>query len=166
LALQAQTLSLIDSNFYAVTANPIDWASKRGWYIDLNLVSGERLTSNPQMLYEQIVFTTIIPGSSKDPCVIDGRSTTLQLDAVSGTPLNYQVIDTNGDAKLDATDTKVSGRLGALSFGGTILEKGKKAIIYQASAGKQSGVAQIETTETDKIALPTVRLWRQILGKN
>lgn len=166
LALQAQTLSLVDSNFYAVTANPIDWATKRGWYIDLNLVSGERLTSNPQTLYEQIVFTTIIPGSSIDPCVNNGMSTTLQLDAVNGTPLNYQTLDTNGDGKVDVADTNVSGRQGALSFGGTILEKGKKAIIYQASAGKQSGVAQIETTETDKIALPTVRLWRQILGKN
>lgn len=166
LALQAQTLSLVNSNFYAVTANPIDWTSKRGWYIDLSLVSGERLTSNPQTLYEQIVFTTIIPGSSRDSCVNDGMSTTLQLDAVSGSPLNYQVLDTNGDEKVDLTDARVSGRQGALSFGGTILEKGKKAIIYQASAGTQSGAAQIGTTETDKIALPTVRLWRQIIGKN
>ena len=166
LALQAQTLSLVNSHFYAVTANTIDWTTKRGWYIDLNLVSGERLTSNPQTLYEQIVFTTIIPGSSSDPCVSNGMSTTLQLDAVNGTPLNYQTLDTNGDGKVDVADANVSGRQGALSFGGTILEKGKKAIIYQASAGKQSGGAQIETTETDKIALPTVRLWRQILGKN
>ncbi len=163
-ALQAQTLSLVNSNFYTVTANPIDWTTKRGWYIDLSLANGERVTSNPQILYEQIIFTTIIPGGSSDPCVNDGRSTTLQLDAVSGTPLNYQTIDTNGDGRVDTLDTGVSGRQGALSFGGTILERGKRAIIYQPTA--QAGAPQIDVTETDKIALPTVRLWRQILGKN
>ena len=165
-ALQVQTLSLVNAKFYAVSANAIDWANKRGWYIDLNLVLGERLTTNPQILYEQIIFTTIIPGASSDPCINDGRSTTLQLDAVTGAPLNYQTIDTNGDGRVDATDARVVGKQGALSFGATILEKGKKAIIYQANGSSQSGDSQIETTETDKIALPTIRLWRQIVGKN
>jgi Tfp pilus tip-associated adhesin PilY1 len=117
-------------------------------------------------LYEQIIFTTIIPGSSSDPCVVDGMSTTLQLDALSGSSLAYQTIDTNGDGIVDVTDARVSGRQGALSFGSTILEKGKKAIIYQPTSTAQSGAPQIDMTETDKISLPTVRLWRQIIGKN
>lgn len=166
LALQAQTLSLVNSNFYAVTANPVDWTKKRGWYIDLNLASGERTIANPQILYEQVIFTTIIPGSASDPCVIDGKSTTLQLDAVNGTPLTYKTIDTNGDGQIDLTDASVSGRQGGLSFGGTIIEKGKKAIIYQPTSVAQFGAPQINLTETNKMALPTVRLWRQIIGKN
>jgi type IV pilus assembly protein PilY1 len=166
LALQAQTLSIVSSTFYAVTSHAIDWATKRGWYIDLSLTKGERLTVNPQSLYEQIIFTTIIPGSSSDPCVVNSLSTTLQLDALSGSSLAYQTIDTNGDGIVDVTDARVSGRQGALSFGSTILEKGKKAIIYQPTSTAQSGSHQIDMTETDKIALPTVRLWRQIVGKN
>ena len=166
IALQAQMLSLVNSKFYAVTANSIDWTTKRGWYIDLNLANGERLTSDPQILYEQIIFTTIVPGGTNDPCINDGRSTTLQLDAITGTTLNYQTHDTNGDGKIDATDSRVVGKQGALSFGTTILEKGKKAIIYQTDAAAQFGGSQIEVTETEKIALPTIRLWRQILGKN
>jgi type IV pilus assembly protein PilY1 len=166
LALQAQTLSMVSSAFYSVTAHSIDWATKRGWYIDLSLIKGERLTVSPQSLYEQIIFTTIIPGNSSDPCVVDGLSTTLQLDALSGSALAYQTIDTNGDSIVDVTDARVSGRQGALSFGSTILEKGKRAIIYQPTSTAQSGAPQIDMTETDKISLPTVRLWRQIIGKN
>lgn len=165
-ALQAQALSVVNSKFYAVTANTIDWTNKRGWYIDLNLVSGERLISNPQILYEQIIFTTIIPGATNDPCVNDGQSTVLQLDAITGTSLNYQTIDTNGDGRVDITDSRVIGKQGALSFGVTILEKGKKAVIYTADMSPQSGGSQIDATETEKIALPTIRLWRQIIGKN
>ena len=165
-ALQVQTLNLVNSKFYAVTANTIDWTNKRGWYIDLNLVNGERLTSNPQLLYEQIIFTTIIPGVTNDLCVKDGKSTTLQLNAITGTPTNYQTIDTNGDGRIDIADSRVIGKQGALSFGVTILEKGKKAIIYKADASTQSDGSQIEVTETEKIDLPTIRLWRQIIGKN
>jgi type IV pilus assembly protein PilY1 len=165
-ALQSQSLSVVDEKFYSVTANPVNWATKRGWYIDLNRISGERLTINPEVLYEQVVFTTIIPGSTSDPCVNDGMSTTFQLNALTGAPLDYRTIDTNGDGIVDATDAIVSGRQGALTFGLTIMEKGKKAIIYQANANNSSGNPSLNITESDKIVLPTVRLWRQIIGKN
>ena len=164
-ALQTQRLSLSNASFYDLKAKPIDWALQRGWVIDLDVSTGERLTLDPQLLYEQVIFTTTTPYNSQDPCVRSGSSTTFQLDAINGTPLTYQTIDTNNDGVVDANDTFTVGRQGPLVFGSAILEKGKKAIIYQLSSAGQSGSTDIDLVEINKIALPTIRLWRQILGR-
>jgi type IV pilus assembly protein PilY1 len=162
--LQQQSLSLVNSSFYQVTFTPVDWGSKRGWYANLSLASGERITIDPQILYEQVVFTSIIPGSTSDPCIADGKSTTIQLDAVTGGPLSYRTIDSNGDNSVTASDVFVSGRQGGLTFGTTILQKGRQAIIYQPNS-ICTGADCVNVTPSPIIYVPTVRLWRQILGK-
>ena len=50
-----------------VTANPIDWATKRGWYLDLAvedtslIKKGERFIGEPRVTLGRVVFTTFTP---------------------------------------------------------------------------------------------------------
>lgn len=172
-ALVQQTLTLNGTEFYQVSNNTIAWASQRGWFIDLDLAgsAGERVTIDPLIFYDQAVFTTLIPGTTTDPCTSDGKSTFLQLNYLTGGPLGYQTIDRNKDGVVNNSDMIgggslfVSGKQGALTFGTTILEKGKKGYVYHPCANAL--VCQNpEPEETPKINLPTVRLWRQIFGRD
>lgn len=171
-ALQNHPISANASGtiFYTVTpastTTPVNWATKRGWYINLDIAAslGERVSIFPQTLYDQILFTTIIPSSITDPCVFDGRSTTLQLDAVTGTNLSYRAFDTDGTGGITSSDTIKGGVQGTLTFGTTILRKGKTAFIVQPKA-IVSGSNNLDIRATAAGGVPTVRLWRQILGK-
>ena len=164
--LQQQTLSS-SGVFVAVTDVAVDWVSKRGWYINLvlpaNAALGDRVVTDALVIADQVIFTTLLPGSSTDPCATDGSSTTYQLNPFNGGPLAYKTIDTNNDGIVDASDAAVSGVRGASTFGTTIIRIGDgKGVIYQTptSAGNP------DTRKTQiGITAPTVRIWRQILGK-
>ena len=58
-ALQQQTLTTSGTS-RTVSNNPVDYATKKGWYIDLP-TTGERLTTDPALALSALVFTTNIP---------------------------------------------------------------------------------------------------------
>lgn len=60
---------------------PVNYATKRGWYIDLN-VAGERVNTDPQLVVGTLVFTTNIPSS--DVCIPGGSSYLNVLDYKTG----------------------------------------------------------------------------------
>lgn len=163
-ALQRHTLSWSGSSAYSVSSDAINWANKRGWFIDLNLSTGERVTIDPQVFFDEIVFTTIIPASAVDTCSSDGKSTTFILNALNGGIFPYPTFDTNGDKKVDAADSVIAGNQGGLTFGSTLLKNGRSAIIYQpVSSG--SGLSNNGTNSQNIVPSynPTKRIWKQIL---
>ncbi len=159
-----QTLTLVNSNFYSVSDNPLNALTpQRGWYINLDIVNGERVVTDPLVIDDQVIFTTVIPGSSTDPCISDGYSTTLQLSPLNGGPVGYRTIDTNGDGKIDISDAFVSGRRSGATFGTTVIRQGSGQWgIFQANS-KNAALMSNPSRTGDLV--PTVRLWRQILGK-
>ena len=160
-ALQQQTLSWFGSSFYKSDNQTVDWASKRGWFMNLSLSKGERVTIDPQVFFDQVFFTTIIPAGATDTCSSDGKSTLFILAAESGMTFAQPLMDTNGDNKVDSTDTVVAGRQGGLTFGTTILKKGGTAIIYQPPSTQGSNPSN--KTLTGIAPNPTTRTWRQLL---
>lgn len=167
-SLQQQTLTAQSGSFYSVSNNPVDWTTKRGWYIDLNLSTGERVTIDPQIFFDQVVFTTIIPSSSTDPCSADGKSTTFVLRTLTGGPLPYNVFDTNGNGVINVSDASYSGKQSDLTFGTTIIRTKDGAVIIQPKASGGSSDPAGGSTKSDiaTTPTPTLRLWRQILGKD
>ncbi|MDO8176747.1 MAG: PilC/PilY family type IV pilus protein [Undibacterium sp.] len=167
--LQQQTLSS-SGVFVTVTDVAVNWVSKRGWYINLalpaNAALGDRVVTDALVIDDQVIFTTLQPGSSTDPCATDGSSTTYQLNPFNGGPLGYKVIDTNNDGLINASDAAVSGVRGTSTFGTTIIRLGNgKGKIYQApSAANQNGNPNTRDVDLGR-SVPTVRIWRQILGK-
>lgn len=114
--LQAQsitgTVNGSNATYYTTSSNDVDWAVKKGWYLPLATTAplvGERVIYPAFTTRGRVVFTTAAVNSD-DPCEATGTSRLFELDPAKGGMLNYQVLDTNGDGRIDASDTKVAGR--------------------------------------------------------
>ena len=100
-----------------VTDNPVDYATKLGWFIELRpqKVAGVTNTSNfgekqvANAVYRdgRIIFTTLIP--SQNQCEFGGGSFIMQLDDDNGGLLADPPFDLNGDDVFDDTDTLIGG---------------------------------------------------------
>ncbi|MFZ6801594.1 pilus assembly protein [Undibacterium sp. Di24W] len=166
LVQQVLSISNANTNFYEVTKNPVDWNSKRGWYLTLNQKSGERLVTDPNIFEDQAIFTTLIPGVSTDLCANDSLSATLQISALNGAALSYQTIDTNGDGVINTSDALVSGRLSSSTLGTTIIRTGNRNLkLYQAASKDGALVNSSGTPSKGSKLIPTARLWRQLLNR-
>ena len=110
--LQEQTVTATISasgNLYRTTsANPVQWeapvvagGTKRGWFMDIP-DSGERSVSKSTLYGGRILFTTLIPNASV--CGNGGTGWLMELDAMSGNPLNGPSFDVDGDGDVDAND--------------------------------------------------------------
>lgn len=167
-------------DYYKVSKNVVDWSSKRGWFITMNIKNGERIVTDPILFEDQVIFTTLIPGNNADLCVIDALSTTLQISPLNGAALGYKTLDTSGDGKITSADLSVSGRRSTATFGTTIIRLGNRKIkIVQADAKTGSLPKEEDCAPTDlaciarggkgdtslSAIIPTVRLWRQLIGR-
>lgn len=161
--LVEQILTIVDTNYYSVSRNAVDWNNKRGWYLSLNKTSSERLVTDPNLFEDQAIFTTLIPGAGSNICTSDGRSATIQISPLNGAALGYKTIDTNGDGAVNASDTMVSGRIGAATFGTTLVRTGNRNVRQYQAASKDGTVTDKTAKASDLV--PTARLWRQLLGR-
>jgi type IV pilus assembly protein PilY1 len=85
------------------TVNPVNLPTQRGWYVDLNLVSGERVVTNPQIENGGgVVVTTYQPNSS--PCMGGGNSWLMVFNYATGGSFPEPMLDTNGDGKVNSSD--------------------------------------------------------------
>jgi len=82
----------------------IDWATDRGWFMDLRHDSefGERVVVNPLIRNSRIIFVTQTP--DEDPCSAGGTSWIMEVSADSGNRLDVAPFDVNGDGKIDDND--------------------------------------------------------------
>jgi type IV pilus assembly protein PilY1 len=107
LSTETQTVT-----YYEVSKNPISWATKRGWYIDLPN-TGQRVVYPLQALENRyLAIDTISPSNvSTNACVTSGQGTgwVYLVDGLTGAGPAEQVLDTNGDGNVDTADSLVSG---------------------------------------------------------
>jgi type IV pilus assembly protein PilY1 len=90
------------------SANSVDFdGGKRGWYMNLRppspgTVQGERITSQPLVKEDRVIFLTAIP--TDDVCKAGGDSWLMELDLISGARTGKSAFDVNGDNKFDEDD--------------------------------------------------------------
>ena len=112
--LQQQSFDLQATGFNrdvrSVTENTVDWATKKGWYIDLldpptppGTRNGERVISTSLIRHGRVIFVTMQP--SVDPCVPGGSSWLIELDLMTGGSFQQSVLDLNHDGAFDENDT-------------------------------------------------------------
>jgi type IV pilus assembly protein PilY1 len=92
-SLVAQTSNAFSGNFASTSSNPVDYASKRGWFLDLNQ-AGERHLANADVFQDSIVrFKTMIPppSDSCDDNSGNGRYFATYLDIFQGSPAKTSV---------------------------------------------------------------------------
>ena len=89
-----------------------------GWYMDLSLISGERIVIDPGVLAGTVFFNTIIP--STDACGFGGSSWSMFVDAMTGLAPSNSVIDFNSNGTIDAGDGTQGGFIAAGTFESSI----------------------------------------------
>lgn len=106
--LQQQILSestASGQNFRVTTQNVLN-STQLGWYIDLippnGIAIGERVV-NPAILRNgSVIFVTTIPSSS--PCTYGGTSWLMEINALTGSRLNFSPFDVNNNGILNTSD--------------------------------------------------------------
>ncbi|RAP38597.1 hypothetical protein B1207_01590 [Legionella quinlivanii] len=120
--LRQQTI-LSEQGNTRVTSTNLLANNDRGWFLDLVIngqARGERVISNLTYLNGKIIFATVIPTS--DPCDFGGESWLMELNALTGSRLNYNVFDLNGDGAFTTADSVTSS-----DGGGTVTPSGIKS---------------------------------------
>jgi type IV pilus assembly protein PilY1 len=104
------------TNFYKVTyANSavtgIDWATRRGWKLPLDISPGQRGIYPLQMLSTQIVkIDTVAPQASTSSCLAStSNGASFYINPLTGICRTGGTMDTNADGKIDASDAVVCG---------------------------------------------------------
>lgn len=98
-------------DYFRTTTNPVDFNTQRGWYLPLvynGVAEGERVIFPAQTTEGRVVFVTAII-DAEDPCVSSGSGRLVELDLLTGGMLNYEVLDTNGDGRIDDGDSTIAG---------------------------------------------------------
>ena len=73
------------------------WTNKKGWYMDLSYggaVTGERVISKPLLIYDRLLFPTMI--TSSDPCSFGGSGWLMELVAVGDRYEGHSIFGEDG----------------------------------------------------------------------
>jgi len=143
--------------FYLGTNDHIDWATDRGWQLDLTIMPGQRMLYQPQLVRGFVLFSTVVPGTGglADPCIGGGSiGINVLINALNGGQSPDPLVDTNGDGQItdaDAPDTAYQTQ----ADGADRIMFGKEGtIVIQRALGQT-------TAKLDGRVLE--RTWRQIL---
>lgn len=112
----AGVTSTASLNFFTISQNPVDWSTKRGWYINLPNTGQRNVYPLTEVIPGSglIAFDTLsTSGISQDPCVraSSGRSWYYVVDGATGAgPAQTRfTFDTNGDGTVDSLDFYATG---------------------------------------------------------
>ncbi len=76
----------------------IDWASDDGWFMDFDAEAGERVTSKAQLIFDRLLFSTVIP--TQDPCGFGGSGWIMEITGVGELYPEYDLLVLD-DAKFE-----------------------------------------------------------------
>lgn len=135
--------------------NAVNWANQLGWYMNLQSPSGfqgERQITDSLVRNGQLIFTTMIPSTNaSDPCAPSGRSWIMELNAVTGSRLEYSPFDLNGDRKFSTSDyltINIDGKPTQVPSSGRQMEGGNAQTPAVAVDPKNQGeIKYVSTSE-------------------
>jgi type IV pilus assembly protein PilY1 len=163
--LMQQTLSQVTvgtSQFRTVTGTAAVVPANKGWYMDLNLNSGERVINDPRLESGgELVLTTYQPiPPAVGSCTEGGSSYFMVLNFATGGAFTTPQFDTNGDGKINSTDTVVPASGGAavapvgMSLGNVFASA---PTIRSGSFANGTGIALITESTVGVAGTPTIQ---------
>lgn len=81
-----------------VVTSAVNWQEKRGWYIDFNVVNGERIITKPVLIMDRLIFNTVKP--SAIACDYGGESWMMELVAVGDKQIAHSVLGDHANTPL------------------------------------------------------------------
>ena len=101
------TATLGTTQVRTITGTKPTIPANKGWYIDLSLLSGERVISDPRLVsggeLTLITYEPIPPSTGS--CVASGISNFMVLNYATGGAFSTPQFDANGDGMINASDT-------------------------------------------------------------
>ncbi len=108
-ALIEQKLIPLTNGNRGVSANVIDWKSKRGWYIDFNVLSGEHIVGEPVVVGDVLSVATYAPGASDSSlCNVSGISQLLAVNYLTGAAYGTSLFDDKNASSVVISPTAAS----------------------------------------------------------
>jgi type IV pilus assembly protein PilY1 len=163
------TTSTVSVSYYSVSANPVDWATKRGWYINLPN-TGQRVVYPSTALVSGYILTdTVSPSNvSIDPCVQSGsgRAWNYVLNGLTGSGPTTAIFDTDGNGVINSTDAIVSGYENTADGRTRVIKNDSKStstgVYYNPLSTEQQPGFIIPTGSASSISGVVRRSWRQL----
>jgi type IV pilus assembly protein PilY1 len=167
------TVSGVD--YFTVTGTAIDWSTQHGWYFDLPFPTGavrQRETYPGLLLNNKLaMFQTVVPAPSPGDCDFKkGDGYNYVLMAATGVQQATPAIDTNGDGKVDSSDTPVGAYNSAADGTDAVADGGSTGTLvcpagYSAKYVTSTTGGRWVCVEPDpRPAGVTERIWRQIIN--
>ena len=111
--LVAQTfLTGFPANSRVLSDNAVNYASKYGWYIELDIpaaITGERMVVNPIVRGDYVFFNTMIPNTAA--CGFGGSSWLMSVKLTNGGRPDKPAFDNNNDNIINVTDNVTNGTI-------------------------------------------------------
>lgn len=104
--------STVTVNYYSVSTNAVDFATKRGWYMNLPNTGQRSIYPSEALVSGYVLLDTVSPSNvSLDPCIQtgSGRAWNYIIDGVTGSGPTSAIFDTNGDGIINTSDVIVAG---------------------------------------------------------
>jgi type IV pilus assembly protein PilY1 len=109
------TATLGTSQVRTITGTAATYPTNKGWFIDLNLLSGERVINDPRLFSGgELILTTFQPiVPSAGVCATLGSSYLMVLNFATGGSFTTPQFDANGDGRITTSDMVVPTAGGA-----------------------------------------------------
>jgi type IV pilus assembly protein PilY1 len=169
-SLVEQTLAAYGTTgFYTASNNAVNYAAKRGWFIDLNMdPTGLRLVFEPQFAVGKVFLQTLSPkGGTSDACSpFAGKSVNFVVNPMTGSA-SKPTFDVNRDGKIDSQDAVDSNNnaINVVAFAST--DPGKAVYSQRVGFGVNSGVVTNAVGQKVLVGAKNSlrRTWRQIIRR-
>ncbi len=157
-------------NYYAMSRNTIDWATKNGWYIDFPF-TGQRVIYPPEALVGKFAAVdTMSPSNAvqADLCTKSGmgKAWNYVLDMVTGGAPAAAIFDTNASGSITTDDGLVSGYEnmadGRTRYIKNEARSSSKSTYYTPLSTEQLPGFGISCTLTNTCLNGVKRTWRQL----
>ena len=163
------TTTVSPNSYRVISTNPINWATNKGWYINLP-TSGERVVTDPFLRNGRLIFTSTIPSSQQ--CTYGGSSWLMELDYLTGGAPGVTVFDVNNDGTVTTADT-VQWQSAAVNPGGQQISAIASAPAVQSGLGSSTRPMEMKYINQSSGSVTKVResgsatgshrtSWRQI----
>ena len=93
--------------FYDISTTLPNWATQRGWYLNMTLGTGQRVIYPGQVYQGLVLIGSVVPTTSTS-CG-SANAFNFLLDALTGNTNKTVLLDTNGDGVLDGKDSANAG---------------------------------------------------------
>ena len=134
------------TNFYTVEfSSPlitqVNWATKNGWKMALDVTAGQRVVYPVQMVGEVVKIDTVSPGASASACETStSNAISLYINPLTAACRTGGTLDTNGDGNIDGQDANVCAYSSKADGMDVILK------ILDPS-GKDTGLRDVQSSE-------------------